>query len=191
MATPSIPRTQVAERIVIDASIAIALLRLEPPRPWIRAAIRQWAREGSQLLVPSHFWIEVLNVLVRRHRRTEPEVLEDLAALDELVIGTVDLDRPTLLLALVPMTQAGLSGYDALYLALAISTESRLATLDRRLAEAAGSRAILFGEGEPRRLAEAPTTYERGVRPSPSWLRSAAVGAHIAELRRRVVAGSG
>lgn len=178
-----------AERVVIDASVAIALIRREPERPAIRAAARHWAGEGLQLVVPSHFWVEVVNVLVRRYGQTEAEVVEALAALDELAIQTVDLDRPTLLLAFLPITQAGLSAYDAIYLALAISTDARLATLDRRLAEAAGGRAILFADGDHRRLAEAPTTYERGVPPSPSWLHSAAVGAHIAELRRRVVAG--
>ena len=180
-----------AERVVIDASVAIALIRREPERPAIRAAARQWAGEGLQLVVPSHFWVEVVNVLVRRYGQTESEVVEALATLDGLAIETIELDRPTLLLALVPMSQAGLSAYDALYLALAISTESHLATLDRRLAAAAGSRAILFAEGGPRRLAESPRAYERGADRARAWVRSPAVGAHIAELRRRAIAAGG
>jgi predicted nucleic acid-binding protein len=181
----------VAESIVIDASVAIALVRHEPRRPAIWAATRSWATARIRLLVPSIFWVEVVNALVRKHHRAETEVVEALATLDELAIETIELDRPTLLLALVPMSEAGLSAYDALYLALAISTESRLATLDRRLAEVAGSRAVLFVEGGPGRLAEPPAPYERDAGRAPAWVRSAAVGAHIAELRRRAIAAGG
>ena len=173
------------ERIVIDASIGLAVMRREPERPAIRAAAQAWAQEGIDLVVPSHFWAEVVNVLVRRYGMSEPEVIEALATLDGLAIRTVELDRPTLLLALVPMGQAGLSAYDALYLALALAIDARLATLDRRLASAAGERAIFPGEGNVRRLSERPPVYEPDPERAPAWLRSAAVGAYIAELRRR------
>jgi len=180
-----------AESIVIDASIAIALVRHEPWRTAIWAATRKWAEARNRLLVPALFWVEVVNALVRKHHRTEAEVIEALATLDELAIETIELDRPTLLLALVSMSQAGLSAYDALYVALATSTESHLATLDRRLAAVAGSRAVLFAEGGPGRVAGSPAGYERGADRAPAWVRSAAVGAHIAELRRRAIVAGG
>lgn len=173
------------DRIVIDASIGLAVIRREPERPTIRAAAEAWAREGIDLVVPSHFWAEVVNVLVRRYGMSEPEVIEALAIVDDLAIQTVNLDRPTLLLALVPMDRAGLSAYDALYLALALATDGRLATLDRRLADAAGQRAIFLGDGHGRRLAERPRAYGPYPQSGPAWLGSAAVGAYIAELRRR------
>jgi predicted nucleic acid-binding protein len=180
----------VAERIVIDASVAIALIRREAQRPAIRQATRRWAQAGAKIIVPSHFWAEVVNVLVRRYRQPEPEVIEAMGTLDQLAIETIELDRPTLLLALAPMSEAGLSAYDALYLALAISTESLLATVDRRLADAAGSRAILFADDGRHRLAETRLPYGPETKRELAWIRSAAVGAHIAELRRSAIATS-
>lgn len=180
-----------AETIVIDASVAIALVREERQTPVVEAAARGWTARRMAVMVPSHFWAEVVNVLVRRYRLSQADVIDALATLDQLAIETIELDRPTLLLALAPMSQAGLSAYDALYLALAISTESLLATLDRRLADAAGSRAILVAEDDPHRLAETRLADGQETKRELSWVRSAAVGGYIAELRRRAIASGG
>lgn len=50
-----------AERLVIDASIALAFLREERYSTPVRAALRRWVAGGAELFVPSHFWIEVTN----------------------------------------------------------------------------------------------------------------------------------
>lgn len=189
MAIRSIRRTWLAERVVIDASVAVALVVSEIGSPSARAAVGSWSAAGTELLVPSHFWIEVTNALVRRHARSAADVIEDLVVLDDLALRTVDLDRPMLLLALDQMERSRLSAYDAMYLALALSTGATLATFDRRLADAAGAHASLIGDPGPRRLAEHAQPYGEAREPAPSWARSAVVGAHIAELRRRVIAG--
>jgi len=179
-----------AERVVVDASIAIALLVDESGSESARSLARSWRTSASDLLVPSHFWLEVTNVLIRRRGRTTEESLEGLLVLDELGLVTMQLDRATLLLALDPMERRGLTAYDALYLALALSTNARLATLDLRLGDVGRDMGLLVDPERPTRLAEIPADYTADVSADQGWLRSAAVGRQIAELRRRTLMGS-
>src|SRR5687767_10593597 len=72
----------VAERIVIDASVALARLREEQGSAAVRRALRTWTQEDVQLFVPSLFWIELLNVLVRRHGWGAAAVAEGMLGLD-------------------------------------------------------------------------------------------------------------
>lgn len=174
-----------AERVVIDASVAIASLREERYTPPVRAALRTWSGAGVELLVPTHFWLEVTNSLIRRHGYFPSQVVEDLVALDQLKLKTIDLDRPLLLLVIDPMAEFGLSAYDGIYLALARTTGSRLATLDTRLAAAAGELGLLLTGEEPRRLSETAATYRSGGPAAAAWAHSAVVGAEIARLRRQ------
>jgi predicted nucleic acid-binding protein len=175
------------DRVVIDASVAMALLVAEKQSDVVRSATAAWSGAGIELVVPSHFWVEVSNSLVRRHSKSTGAAIAGLVLLDELGLLTIDLDRPTLLLALDQMATYGLSAYDAVYLALARATDAQLATLDRRLAEAAGVRGLLIGDDEPRRLSDGAAEYEaRRERASP-WAHTAAVGAHIADLRRQAL----
>jgi hypothetical protein len=106
--------------------------------------------------------------------------------LDGVAITTVEVDRPLLLLAASEMETHGLSGYDAVYLALAQSLDAHLATLDGRLADAAGDRALRLGGGS-RSVSEPRVSHGR-PEAMASWAHSAVVGAHIAELRARALA---
>jgi predicted nucleic acid-binding protein len=171
--------------VVVDASVAIAHLMDEAEAPYVSEALMAWARAGVVLLVPSHFWIEITNVLVRRHAQPAGEVVEDLVNLDDLGIRTADLDRPMLLLAIDYMARLGLSAYDSIYLALAVSTGASLATLDTRLAAAAGEHGLLLARGGPKRLAEGTVPYGTPT-PAAPWAQSAVAGAHIARLRRQL-----
>jgi len=177
------------DRVVVDASVAMAMLIAEEKSGAARDTFAAWSRAGSDLLVPSHFWVEVANSLVRRHARSADQVMVGLVVLDELAMRTIDLDRPTLLLALDRMVAFRLSAYGAVYLALATAADAQLATLDRRLAEAAGGRGLLIGDSEPHRMAETSAAYDSAVAASPAWAYSASVGTHIADLRRRTMAG--
>ena len=143
-------------------------------------------RDSAELFVPSLFWVEVLNVLVRRHGWDAAAVAEGMVRLDRLEVRTVELDRSLLLLAAGEMEARGLSAYDAAYLALAMALDARLATLDDRLARAAGRRAIHLGRG-PRSIAESAVTYER-PEALAAWAHSAVVGAQLAKLRARAIA---
>jgi len=186
MAIPSIRRTRLADRVVIDASVALAYLREEVGTAAAKAAVAAWTDSSTELLVPSHFWIEVTNSLVRRHSQPPSAVVEHFVDLDVIGVRTVEPDRPALLLAIDQMVRSDLSAYDAMYLALALSMDARLATLDRRLAVAAGEQGVLIGSSG-KGLAERRAAYSAPRETYAGWSHSAIVGAHIAELRRRAL----
>lgn len=189
MVIRSTQRTRLADRVVVDASVGLAYLRDEVGTAAARAAMAAWIDSSTELLVPSHFWIEVTNSLVRRHAQPPSTVVEHFVDLDVLGLRTVEPDRPLLLLAIDQMVRSGLSAYDAMYLAVALSMEARLATLDRRLAEAAGEEGILIGSPD-KGVAENRGVYRSTGQTYAGWSHSAIVGAHIAELRRRATAGT-
>jgi predicted nucleic acid-binding protein len=167
-----------AERLVLDASAAIARVLGEPAAPAVSDAIRGQGSDGA-ILVPDHFWLEVVNVLVRRYGVAIDDVITVIRELDELDIRTVEIDRGLLLLALDRMAVHGLTAYDAAYLALAQAVDGRLLTLDGRLASAAGARAVPM-PGDHTRTSESPGTYDAA--PIAVWARH---GAYLAELRRK------
>lgn len=172
-----------ADRVVVDASVGLAYLRDEVGTAAARAAVAAWSDSATELLVPPHFWIEVTNSLVRRHSHPPSAVIEHFVDLDVLGVRTVEPDRPLLLLAIDQMVRSGLSAYDAMYLALALSMDALLATLDGRLAEAAGEAGMLLGS-TGRGAAESHAAYIPTRETYAGWSHSAIVGAHIAELRR-------
>jgi predicted nucleic acid-binding protein len=161
---------------VIDASIGIAISRSEPTRTDAAAAITRWTGQGARIVVPSHFWLEVTNVLMRRHRWNGAATFEAIHELDDLALETVELDRPTLLSAIDLTERRGLSSYDAMYLALADALDGVLVTLDRRLAMAAGPRATNING---RRSSESPLPYEHDV----TWPNYKGASAYLAKLR--------
>ena len=146
------------DRLVVDASAALAILRAEPSGAECARLIASALPDGA-ILVPDPFWLEVTNVLVRRYRWGPDAVVEALHALDELGIETVPIDRPLVLLGLDLMTAHPLSGYDAAYLGLAEVEGAALLTLDGDLAAAAGDRAIVPGRPRSR---EARAPYGQG-----------------------------
>jgi predicted nucleic acid-binding protein len=181
-------KTIMVERLVIDASVAIAFLRDERYSLPVQAAVQSWSSARAELLVPTHFWLEVTNSLIRRHGYAPSQVLADFVTLDGLELQTIDLDRPLLLLAMDPMVDFGLSAYDGIYLALARAMGAKLATLDGRLAAAAGDLGLLLSDDQQSRLSENVTVYRSAAVDDPGWAHSAVVGAEIARLRREFAA---
>jgi predicted nucleic acid-binding protein len=118
--------------IVADAS-AVAELLLARPRA---GAIRTVLAPHPELHVPEHFHVEVLSVLRRyslRKELSERRSAVALAALDDL--RTVRY--PVMEMAdVVWDLRAGLTAYDAAYLALARRLDAQVVTLDRGLAAA-------------------------------------------------------
>ncbi len=161
------------EVVVLDASAALAALKREPERPLVQQALRSCR---GAVLVPTHFWLEVANSLQRRHRWTPEQVVAAFRELDELDIQSVDLDRPSLLLAVDVAARYSLSSYDAMYLALAESADADLLTLDADLAAAAGARSVLADLPHPHRLHEELAAYGA----STTWANH---GRYLAELR--------
>jgi predicted nucleic acid-binding protein len=169
------------KRIVLDASVAISIARDEAEGPAAQAAISGWTQGGARIMVPSHFWLEVVNALVRRYGWAGADVLRSIHDLDLHGIETVDLDRAAVVLAIDLTERHRLSSYDAAYLALAIVVDGFLATFDVALAAAAGARALR--PGGPPRLSEAPAAYEHAV----TWPNYKGASAYLSKLRAEAV----
>lgn len=165
--------------IVVDASVAIAICIEEPGFEWALRILRQRGADGSKILVPAFFWLEILNVLITRYRQPPGLVLQSIVDLESLELTSVELDRPQVLLTLDAMGRHGLSGYDAAYLALAESADGALLTFDQRLAAAAGRRALRREPGHA--IEESREPYEE------SWAAWPGAAAYLRQLRAQVV----
>jgi predicted nucleic acid-binding protein len=168
--------------IVIDSSVAIALILDEPEAPTVDRILRRWTQEARSMVVPSLFWLEVLNRLGRDPRPSGERMLAAIHRLDTIGLATVEPGRPLLLHAIDRVERYRLSVYDATYLVLAESIDADLATFDRELAAAAGPRAITFDETTD--LHESPAPYEREV----TWPNYKGASAYLAKLRSEALA---
>ena len=163
--------------IILDSSVAIAIVRNESGAAALRVAVDQWTILGRPLMVPTIFWLEVVNALAQRHRYRGLDVLHAIHELDELTITTVESDRAQVIKTIDLVERFGLTSYDASYLALAHLYGGDIATLDLELVRAAGARAIVL-DGR-RRLSEASTPYEHDV----TWPNYKGASAFLAKLR--------
>ncbi len=169
--------------VVIDASVAIALLLDEPEAPEIAQALVQWVTAERHLIVPAHFWLEVVNRIGRVPGTTGERIIAAVHRLNSFDLESAESAPPTLLQIIDRIERHGLTAYDAAYLVLAENVGGQLATLDRTLAAAAGSRAITFGDGH--RLHDAPAVYEHDV----TWPNYKEASAYLAKLRTEALAG--
>ncbi len=170
--------------VVFDASVAITFLLRQQGVGEVKRRVEGWLAQRVEIFVPTHFWLEVGNGLVRRHRMTGDRMIEAIHTLDEIGLATIPVDRPLLLLALDRAERFGLTTYDAAYLALAETLDATLYTSDRALLAAAGSRGLAVGGATDHRLSEVPSTYSAGRRPTwPDYSRAAA---YLSKLRAEV-----
>ena len=120
--------------VVVDASVAVKWFL---PEPYAQAARRVLAGRRT-LLAPDLIWAEVGNVLWKRLQWAEitrdvaERILRDFRRFPLRTDAAKRLLEPAWALA----AQWGVSVYDGLYLALAISRRCRLVTADRSLIEA-------------------------------------------------------
>jgi predicted nucleic acid-binding protein len=170
----------VSRPIVLDASAGVPLVHVEPESPRWRSLTDRWLRDGRRIVVPSHFWPEVTNALVRRHGYRGDAVLNAIHLLDGLVSETYDLTRSTLLVALDYAERFGLTVYDGGYLALSEVVDAELATMDRALEVAAADRLADRTTGR-HRLSESRTPY--GDEGPVTWPSYAGAARYLAELR--------
>ncbi len=162
----------------MDAAAALALVRQEPAGNAVRLLLRS---EPRTLLVPWIFWLEVVNVLTRRRGWHSDAVLRAVYDLEQLGVSEIGADRVALLTVIDLVGRHGLSAYDASYLALAMIADADLLTADRRLAQAAGDRAIFVGSRKL--LSERPAMYD-----PTGWTRWPGAAAYLQELRAEVLA---
>lgn len=173
--------------VVVDASVAIPCVHPEEASTDVRRWLARMTTAGSNLVVPSHFWLEIVNVLARRHGYRGAAILEAIAELRELGFETVDLDEAALVLVIETVERHGLTAYDAQYLALSRQIDAPLVTLDRRLAVAASA---MPGPGAidplgPRGVTEPRTGYGDTV--APTWPDYAGAASLLAGIRSRAV----
>ena len=168
--------------VVIDASVVMEIVLLHPRAETASRAIQGWARTRRDRVVPSHFWYELVNGLARGHGFSGKQLMDAIYQTERFGLRTVNPDRGTLMLVVDRVERLGLSSYDALYLATAESLRADLATFDRRLAAAAGARAISFDDVH--RLHEPPAVSEHDV----TWPRYKEASAYLAKLRSDTLA---
>ena len=124
-------------RVVVDASVAVKWFLPEVSS----ANARMLLDLDYQLLAPELLWAELGNVLWKRQRRGELEprtamrLLRDFSRLPIEFHAAERWAEAALDLAM----RHGVAVYDGLYLALAVGTECRVVTADRRLYEACQS----------------------------------------------------
>ena len=121
---------------VLDASVSTSWLLDDELDPVAEGAFERISQDG--VLVPQLWHLEVRNALItaERRRRIDARGLDQrIRAIVELPVGTDT--TPNLDIALALARTHKLSFYDAIYLELALRSDSPLATLDGGLAEAA------------------------------------------------------
>ncbi len=122
---------------VIDASITMAWCFADETTPATESVLDLFS--GDEAVVPAIWPLEVANVLLvaeRRGRLSEAQATRFLGLLQQLPIE-VDEGRIDLAGVLAAGRRHELSAYDASYLVLAERVGAPLATLDRRLCDAA------------------------------------------------------
>ena len=123
-------------RIVLDNSVVLTWCLADEHHPIAERAMQLVIEHGA--VVPGIWWYELRNALMvneRRGRLSAADSRSTLADLREMRI-TIDHEHDEALL-LDLSRQHELSVYDASYLEVALRGALRLASLDRRLCEAA------------------------------------------------------
>jgi predicted nucleic acid-binding protein len=124
--------------LVVDASLAAAWFLPDEQNDAADRLMANLAADPGR--VPSLFWFETRNLFLmaeRRGRLKAGEAALSMAQLRLFPLSDEGSGNDRLILSLAE--RHGLSGYDASYLALAVSEKLPLATLDKRLAAAASA----------------------------------------------------
>jgi predicted nucleic acid-binding protein len=121
---------------VLDASVSACWAFADEDRPVADVAFSSLQTEEA--VVPALWWFEVRNILVVNERRGRINERDTDFFLRALAQFRIRIDREPEQAGVLRMARTqGLSVYDAAYLELAHREKLPLATLDRRLAEAA------------------------------------------------------
>lgn len=134
------------KRFVLDASIALAWF-IDPLVAPLAASVQRLLLQGDRAIVPPLWRPEVANGFVVAQRRgilTATGSTQAFAELDILLAQSIESVSPDLSIQRVVTTAQSftLTAYDATYLETARELHLPLATLDRRLAAAAGQAGV-------------------------------------------------
>ena len=170
-----------SDGIVLDASVATTFVLQQDGFDDVRSRLRLWRSSSIEMRVPSHFWLEVSNGLLRRHRFSARSIDEAIHQLDEFGLESVEVDRAMTLLAIDRAERFALTTYDAAYLALAEVLDATLYTSDGALLAAAGSRGLAVAGSTDHRLSESRGEYR--VERRSTWPDYSGASAYLAKLR--------
>lgn len=124
---------------VVDCSLAVTWLFTEEATPESDGVLSRLASEAA--VVPGWWYLELTNVIALAERRGRVTVAKSEAFLQALRRIEIEVDEEGAAQAVtrvLPLCRAtGLTGYDAVYLELALRRKLPLATLDAALREAA------------------------------------------------------
>jgi predicted nucleic acid-binding protein len=126
---------------VVDASVAGGWFLPDEATATTTELARRMAEEGAA--APDIFWHEVRNLLInacRRGRLHLPDLEAQLDALDALPLRDAGRGETRLVARLA--RQYRLTSYDAAYLAVAMTNELPLASLDKELRTAAKGQGV-------------------------------------------------
>jgi predicted nucleic acid-binding protein len=129
-------------KVVVDASLFVALFVRDPFTPKASALARRWADQGTVTVAPHFMPAEVANAIYKRHLRGEFSLEEASSLMDTFMVSGVQLMAPTSLYSRALQLASELKQstvYDTLYLALAQHLDSELWTADQRFYKAAAS----------------------------------------------------
>lgn len=127
--------------IVIDNSIVLCWCLADESDPMADKAMRRVVDDGA--VVPGIWWYEVRNALVVNERRGRLDAADTVAILTDLGQMSISVDQEhddVMILSLA--RQHALSIYDAAYIEVALRRGLPIASLDRRLGQAAATRHV-------------------------------------------------
>jgi predicted nucleic acid-binding protein len=129
--------------VVVDANALVALIVGEPDGPAVAECVEQWLAEDRGIHAPALARYEVANVLARQlamGQLSRDDMTAGWQALEELpIVYHALVDGPAVIDAATTLRRR--SAFDAAYLALALSLDAELWTLDGPLARnAAGQK---------------------------------------------------
>jgi predicted nucleic acid-binding protein len=121
--------------IVLDASVALKwFARDEPLVAEALMVLEEVKSAPHEFLIPDLFMAECLAVLCRMRGARAEHVQEALALLESLGMSRIPMGHELLQLAARYAVESKLSGYDAIYVALASLSEAIWLTADERAA---------------------------------------------------------
>ena len=123
---------------VLDASVGVKWFLDEEDSAPATDLLKEFSRRGSQYVVPELFFFEVYAVCARRHPDIDRFVSDGLKWINELPLRRIPMSME-LAAAGVRYIKQGLTGYDAIYVALARRTNGIWITYDKHAAKKLGN----------------------------------------------------
>ncbi len=140
-------------QFVLDCSVAISWCIQDEDNSYASSVLALLSSQ-HQAIIPSIWWLEIINVLLvaeRRQRSTRAKTIQAIRMLQALPIVVNTASTPTTLDAILALGRDyNLAAYDAAYLELAVREQLLIATLDQKLATVAQGLGLLLQDAGAR-----------------------------------------